>query len=65
MVILVTNDNHRDAGSYSAPSTRTSGINATESVLSLTLAAGNQTAFVSGTGGTTGNALAEVYFTKS
>ena len=39
--ILVTNHNHRDAGSYSAPSTRTSGINATESVLSLTLDAGN------------------------
>lgn len=59
---LVTNDNHGDAGSYSAPSTRTSGINAAESAVSLTLAAGNYTAIVSGAGGTTGNALVEVYY---
>jgi hypothetical protein len=62
--VLVTNDNHGDAGSYSAPSTRTSGINAAESAVSLTLAAGNYTAIVSGAGGTTGNALVEVYYVQ-
>lgn len=60
--VLVTNDNHGDAGSYSAPSSRTAGINAAESAVSLTLAAGNYTAIVSGAGGTTGNALVEVYY---
>ena len=59
---LVTNDNHGDAGSNSAPTNRTSGITAAESAVSLTLAAGNYTAIVTGANGTTGNALVEVYY---
>lgn len=59
---IITNDNHGDAGSYLAPTNRTSGITAAESAVSLTLTAGNYTAIVSGAGGTTGNALVEVYY---
>jgi len=59
---MLTNDNHGDAGSNAAHSNRTSGINTSESAVSLTLTSGNYTAIVSGAGGTTGNALVEVYY---
>jgi hypothetical protein len=60
--VIVSNDNHLDAASATAvaSSGKSTGINALESAVQLSLSPGSYTVVVGGNGGT-GNALVEIY----
>ena len=61
--VIATNDNWKDSQQYAIENTGLQPPNDLDAAISVTLAAGNYTAVVTGKNGSTGVALVEVYAT--